>query len=206
MALRDVVKIGSRVLGAGIGFVGTGFNPMGAITGYGIGATAGDLIAGAPKEVTNKAAAITGFRDEMSSQINPTSRVTEYDVTSTDLGVSDKITAVTDPMVSMASSLYGQVGKNPRTLTEKATSTTPRTLTQKTTDINKNFMRSNKFMPKKNGVGSLDLSGVNETLGETDDKLSQMIDIINSNVSKQGLPMIRNTKYGGNVPYIGYAQ
>jgi len=61
-------------------------------------------------------------------------------------------------------------------------------------------------MPKKNGVGSLDLSGVNETLGETDDKLSQMIDIINSNVSKQGLPMIRNTKYGGNVPYIGYAQ
>ena len=193
MALRDVVKIGSRVLGAGIGFVGTGFNPMGAITGYGIGATAGDLIAGAPKEVTNKAAAITGFRDEMSSQINPTSRVTEYDVTSTDLGVSDKITAVTDPMVSMASSLYGQVGKTPRTLTQK-------------TDINKNFMRSNKFMPKKNGVGSLDLSVVNETLGETDDKLSQMIDLINSNVSKQGLPMIRNTKYGGNVPYIGYAQ
>ena len=194
MALRDVVKIGSRVLGAGIGLVATGFNPMGAITGYGIGATAGDLIAGAPKEVTNKAAAITGFRDEMSSQINPTSRVTEYDVTSTDLGVSDKITAVTDPMVSMASSLYGQVGKNPKTLTEKATSTTDK------------FMRSNKFMPKKNGVGSLDLSGVNETLGETDDKLSQMIDIINSNVSKQGLPMIRNTKYGGNVPYIGYAQ
>ena len=194
MALRDVVKIGSRVLGAGIGFVGTGFNPMGAITGYGIGATAGDLIAGAPKEVTNKAAAITGFRDEMSSQINPTSRVTEYDVTSTDLGVSDKITAVTDPMVSMASSLYGQVGKNPKTLTEKATSTTDK------------FMRSNKFMPKKNGVGSLDLSVVNETLGETDDKLSQMIDLINSNVSKQGLPMIRNTKYGGNVPYIGYAQ
>lgn len=194
MALRDVVKIGSRVLGAGVGFVATGFNPMGAITGYGIGATAGDLIAGAPKEVTNKAAAITGFRDEMSSQINPTSRVTEYDVTSTDLGVSDKITAVTDPMVSMASSLYGQVEKTPKTLTEK------------TTDINKNFMRSNKFMPKKNGVGSLDLSGVNETLGETDDKLSQMIDLINSNVSKQGLPMIRNTKYGGNVPYIGYAQ
>ena len=194
MALRDVVKIGSRVLGAGIGLVATGFNPMGAMAGYGIGATAGDLIAGAPKEVTNKAAAITGFRDEMSSQINPTSRVTEYDVTSTDLGVSDKITAVTDPMVSMASSLYGQVGKNPRTLTEKATSTTDK------------FMRSNKFMPKKNGVGSLDLSGVNETLGETDDKLSQMIDIINSNVSKQGLPMIRNTKYGGNVPYIGYAQ
>ena len=194
MALRDVVKIGSRVLGAGIGLVATGFNPMGAITGYGIGATAGDLIAGAPKEVTNKAAAITGFRDEMSSQINPTSRVTEYDVTSTDLGVSDNITAVADPMVSMASSLYGQVEK------------TPRTLTQKTTDINKNFMRSNKFMPKKNGVGSLDLSGVNETLGETDDKLSQMIDLINSNVSKQGLPMIRNTKYGGNVPYIGYAQ
>ena len=94
----------------------------------------------------------------------------------------------------MASSLYGQVEKTPRTLTEK------------TTDINKNFMRSNKFMPKKNGVGSLDLSGVNETLGETDDKLSQMIDLINSNVSKQGLPMIRNTKYGGNVPYIGYAQ
>lgn len=194
MALRDVVKIGSRVLGAGIGFVGTGFNPMGAMAGYGIGATAGDLIAGAPKEVTNKAAAITGFRDEMSSQINPTSRVTEYDVTSTDLGVSDKITAVTDPMVSMASSLYGQVGKTPRTLTEKATRATDK------------FMRSNKFMPKKNGVGSLDLSGVNETLGETDDKLSQMIDIINSNVSKQGLPMIRNTKYGGNVPYIGYAQ
>lgn len=194
MALRDVVKIGSRVLGAGIGLVATGFNPMGAMAGYGIGATAGDLIAGAPKEVTNKAAAITGFRDEMSSQINPTSRVTEYDVTSTDLGVSDKITAVTDPMVSMASSLYGQVGKNPKTLTEKATSTTDK------------FMRSNKFMPKKNGVGSLDLSGVNETLGETDDKLSQMIDIINSNVSKQGLPMIRNTKYGGNVPYIGYAQ
>lgn len=194
MALRDVVKIGSRVLGAGIGLVATGFNPMGAITGYGIGATAGDLIAGSPKEVTNKAAAITGFRDEMSSQINPTSRVTEYDVTSTDLGVSDKITAVTDPTVSMASSLYGQVGKNPRTLTEKATSTTDK------------FMRSNKFMPKKNGVGSLDLSGVNETLGETDDKLSQMIDLINSNVSKQGLPMIRNTKYGGNVPYIGYAQ
>lgn len=194
MALRDVVKIGSRVLGAGIGLVATGFNPMGAMAGYGIGATAGDLIAGAPKEVTNKAAAITGFRDEMSSQINPTSRVTEYDVTSTDLGVSDKITAVTDPMVSMASSLYGQVGKNPRTLTEKATSTTDK------------FMRSNKFMPKKNGVGSLDLSGVNETLGETDDKLSQMIDLINSNVSKQGLPMIRNTKYGGNVPYIGYAQ
>lgn len=195
MALRDVVKIGSRVLGAGVGFVGTGFNPMGAITGYGIGATAGDLIAGAPKEVTNKAAAITGFRDEMSSQINPTSRVTEYDVTSTDLGVSDKITAVTDPMVSMASSLYGL--KTPKT---------PTTLTEKATDINKNFMRSNKFMPKKNGVGSLDLSGVNETLGETDDKLSQMIDLINSNVSKQGLPMIRNTKYGGNVPYIGYAQ
>lgn len=194
MALRDVVKIGSRVLGAGIGLVATGFNPMGAMAGYGIGATAGDLIAGAPKEVTNKAAAITGFRDEMSSQINPTSRVTEYDVTSTDLGVSDKITAVTDPMVSMASSLYGQVGKNPKTLTEKATSTTDK------------FMRSNKFMPKKNGVGSLDLSGVNETLGETDDKLSQMIDLINSNVSKQGLPMIRNTKYGGNVPYIGYAQ
>ena len=194
MALRDVVKIGSRVLGAGVGLVATGFNPMGAMAGYGIGATAGDLIAGAPKEVTNKAAAITGFRDEMSSQINPTSRVTEYDVTSTDLGVSDKITAVTDPMVSMASSLYGQVGKNPKTLTEKATSTTDK------------FMRSNKFMPKKNGVGSLDLSGVNETLGETDDKLSQMIDIINSNVSKQGLPMIRNTKYGGNVPYIGYAQ
>ena len=194
MALRDVVKIGSRVLGAGIGLVATGFNPMGAMAGYGIGATAGDLIAGAPKEVTNKAAAITGFRDEMSSQINPTSRVTEYDVTSTDLGVSDKITAVTDPMVSMASSLYGQVEKTPRTLTEK------------TTDINKNFMRSNKFMPKKNGVGSLDLSVVNETLGETDDKLSQMIDLINSNVSKQGLPMIRNTKYGGNVPYIGYAQ
>ena len=198
MALRDVVKIGSRVLGAGIGLVATGFNPMGAITGYGIGATAGDLIAGAPKEVTNKAAAITGFRDEMSSQINPTSRVTEYDVTSTDLGVSDKITAVTDPMVSMASSLYGL--KTPKT------PKTPTTLTEKTTDINKNFMRSNKFMPKKNGVGSLDLSGVNETLGETDDKLSQMIDIINSNVSKQGLPMIRNTKYGGNVPYIGYAQ
>lgn len=194
MALRDVVKIGSRVLGAGIGFVGTGFNPMGAITGYGIGATAGDLIAGAPKEVTNKAAAITGFRDEMSSQINPTSRVTEYDVTSTDLGVSDNITAVTDPMVSMASSLYGQVEKTPRTLTEKATRATDK------------FMRSNKFMPKKNGVGSLDLSVVNETLGETDDKLSQMIDLINSNVSKQGLPMIRNTKYGGNVPYIGYAQ
>ena len=195
MALRDVVKIGSRVLGAGIGLVATGFNPMGAMAGYGIGATAGDLIAGAPKEVTNKAAAITGFRDEMSSQINPTSRVTEYDVTSTDLGVSDKITAVTDPMVSMASSLYGL--KTPKT---------PTTLTEKTTDINKNFMRSNKFMPKKNGVGSLDLSGVNETLGETDDKLSQMIDLINSNVSKQGLPMIRNTKYGGNVPYIGYAQ
>ena len=194
MALRDVVKIGSRVLGAGIGLVATGFNPMGAMAGYGIGATAGDLIAGAPKEVTNKAAAITGFRDEMSSQINPTSRVTEYDVTSTDLGVSDKITAVTDPTVSMASSLYGQVGKNPRTLTEKATRATDK------------FMRSNKFMPKKNGVGSLDLSGVNETLGETDDKLSQMIDLINSNVSKQGLPMIRNTKYGGNVPYIGYAQ
>lgn len=194
MALRDVVKIGSRVLGAGIGLVATGFNPMGAMAGYGIGATAGDLIAGAPKEVTNKAAAITGFRDEMSSQINPTSRVTEYDVTSTDLGVSDKITAVTDPMVSMASSLYGQVEKTPRTLTEKATRATDK------------FMRSNKFMPKKNGVGSLDLSGVNETLGETDDKLSQMIDIINSNVSKQGLPMIRNTKYGGNVPYIGYAQ
>lgn len=194
MALRDVVKIGSRVLGAGVGLVATGFNPMGAMAGYGIGATAGDLIAGSPKEVTNKAAAITGFRDEMSSQINPTSRVTEYDVTSTDLGVSDKITEVTDPMVSMASSLYGQVEK------------TPRTLTQKTTDINKNFMRSNKFMPKKNGVGSLDLSVVNETLGETDDKLSQMIDLINSNVSKQGLPMIRNTKYGGNVPYIGYAQ
>ena len=152
------------------------------------------MIAGAPKEVTNKASAITGFRDEMSSQINPTSRVTEYDVTSTDLGVSDKITAVTDPMVSMASSLYGQVEKTPRTLTEKATRATDK------------FMRSNKFMPKKNGVGSLDLSGVNETLGETDDKLSQMIDIINSNVSKQGLPMIRNTKYGGNVPYIGYAQ
>lgn len=194
MALRDVVKIGSRVLGAGIGLVATGFNPMGAITGYGIGATAGDLIAGAPKEVTNKAAAITGFRDEMSSQINPTSRVTEYDVTSTDLGVSDKITAVTDPMVSMGSSLYGQVEKTPRTLTENATRATDK------------FMRSNKFMPKKNGVGSLDLSGVNETLGETDDKLSQMIDLINSNVSKQGLPMIRNTKYGGNVPYIGYAQ
>lgn len=194
MALRDVVKIGSRVLGAGIGLVATGFNPMGAITGYGIGATAGDLIAGSPKEVTNKAAAITGFRDEMSSQINPTSRVTEYDVTSTDLGVSDKITAVTDPMVSMGSSLYGQVEKTPRTLTEKATRATDK------------FMRSNKFMPKKNGVGSLDLSGVNETLGETDDKLSQMIDLINSNVSKQGLPMIRNTKYGGNVPYIGYAQ
>ena len=194
MASRDVVKIGSRVLGAGIGLVATGFNPMGAITGYGIGATAGDLIAGAPKEVTNKAAAITGFRDEMSSQINPTSRVTEYDVTSTDLGVSDKITAVTDPMVSMGSSLYGQVEKTPRTLTEKATRATDK------------FMRSNKFMPKKNGVGSLDLSGVNETLGETDDKLSQMIDLINSNVSKQGLPMIRNTKYGGNVPYIGYAQ
>lgn len=194
MASRDVVKIGSRVLGAGIGLVATGFNPMGAITGYGIGATAGDLIAGAPKEVTNKAAAITGFRDEMSSQINPTSRVTEYDVTSTDLGVSDKITAVTDPMVSMASSLYGQVEKTPRTLTENATRATDK------------FMRSNKFMPKKNGVGSLDLSGVNETLGETDDKLSQMIDLINSNVSKQGLPMIRNTKYGGNVPYIGYAQ
>ena len=194
MALRDVVKIGSRVLGAGVGLVATGFNPMGAMAGYGIGATAGDLIAGAPKEVTNKAAAITGFRDEMSSQINPTSRVTEYDVTSTDLGVSDKITAVTDPMVSMASSLYGQVEKTPRTLTEKATRATDK------------FMRSNKFMPKKNGVGSLDLSGVNETLGETDDKLSQMIDIINSNVSKQGLPMIRNTKYGGNVPYIGYAQ
>ena len=195
MALRDVVKIGSRVLGAGIGLVATGFNPMGAITGYGIGATAGDLIAGAPKEVTNKAAAITGFRDEMSSQINPTSRVTEYDVTSTDLGVSDKITAVTDPMVSMASSLYGlKTPKTPTTLTEKATGATDK------------FMRSNKFMPKKNGVGSLDLSGVNETLGETDDKLSQMIDIINSNVSKQGLPMIRNTKYGGNVPYIGYAQ
>lgn len=194
MALRDVVKIGSRVLGAGIGLVASGFNPMGAITGYGIGATAGDLIAGAPKEVTNKAAAITGFRDEMSSQINPTSRVTEYDVTSTDLGVSDKITAVTDPMVSMASSLYGLEGKTPRTLTEKATRATDK------------FMRSNKFMPKKNGVGSLDLSGVNETLGETDDKLSQMIDLINSNVSKQGLPMIRNTKYGGNVPYIGYAQ
>ena len=194
MALRDVVKIGSRVLGAGVGLVATGFNPMGAMAGYGIGATAGDLIAGAPKEVTNKAAAITGFRDEMSSQINPTSRVTEYDVTSTDLGVSDKITAVTDPMVSMASSLYGQVEKTPRTLTEKATRATDK------------FMRSNKFMPKKNGVGSLDLSGVNETLGETDDKLSQMIDLINSNVSKQGLPMIRNTKYGGNVPYIGYAQ
>ena len=142
MALRDVVKIGSRVLGTGIGFVATGFNPMGAMAGYGIGATAGDLIAGAPKEVTNKAAAITGFRDEMSSQINPTSRVTEYDVTSTDLGVSDKITAVTDPMVSMASSLYGQVGKTPRTLTEKATRATDK------------FMRSNKFMPKKNGVGS----------------------------------------------------
>ena len=198
MALRDVVKIGSRVLGAGVGLVATGFNPMGAMAGYGIGATAGDLIAGAPKEVTNKAAAITGFRDEMSSQINPTSRVTEYDVTSTDLGVSDKITAVTDPMVSMASSLYGL--KTPKT------PKTPITLTEKTTDINKNFMRSNKFMPKKNGVGSLDLSGVNETLGETDDKLSQMIDLINSNVSKQGLPMIRNTKYGGNVPYIGYAQ
>ena len=194
MALRDVVKIGSRVLGAGIGLVATGFNPMGAMAGYGIGATAGDLIAGAPKEVTNKAAAITGFRDEMSSQINPTSRVTEYDVTSTDLGVSDKITAVTDPMVSMGSSLYGQVEKTPRTLTEKATRATDK------------FMRSNKFMPKKNGVGSLDLSGVNETLGETDDKLSQMIDLINSNVSKQGLPMIRNTNYGGNVPYIGYAQ
>lgn len=194
MALRDVVKIGSRVLGAGVGLVATGFNPMGAMAGYGIGATAGDLIAGSPKEVTNKAAAITGFRDEMSSQINPTSRVTEYDVTSTDLGVSDKITAVTDPMVSMASSLYGQVEKTPRTLTEKATRATDK------------FMRSNKFMPKKNGVGSLDLSGVNETLGETDDKLSQMIDLINSNVSKQGLPMIRNTKYGGNVPYIGYAQ
>ena len=194
MASRDVVKIGSRVLGAGIGLVATGFNPMGAMAGYGIGATAGDLIAGAPKEVTNKAAAITGFRDEMSSQINPTSRVTEYDVTSTDLGVSDKITAVTDPMVSMGSSLYGQVEKTPRTLTEKATRATDK------------FMRSNKFMPKKNGVGSLDLSGVNETLGETDDKLSQMIDLINSNVSKQGLPMIRNTKYGGNVPYIGYAQ
>ena len=131
MALRDVVKIGSRVLGAGIGLVASGFNPMGAMTGYGIGATAGDLIAGAPKEVTNKASAITGFRDEMSSQINPTSRVTEYDVTSTDLGVSDKITAVTDPMVSMASSLYGQVGKTPRTLTEKATRATDK------------FMRSN---------------------------------------------------------------
>lgn len=195
MALRDVVKIGSRVLGAGIGLVATGFNPMGAMAGYGIGATAGDLIAGAPKEVTNKAAAITGFRDEMSSQINPTSRVTEYDVTSTDLGVSDKITAVTDPMVSMASSLYGL--KTPKT---------PTTLTEKTTRATDKFMRSNKFMPKKNGVGSLDLSGVNETLGETDDKLSQMIDLINSNVSKQGLPMIRNTKYGGNVPYIGYAQ
>ena len=195
MALRDVVKIGSRVLGAGIGLVATGFNPMGAMAGYGIGATAGDLIAGAPKEVTNKAAAITGFRDEMSSQINPTSRVTEYDVTSTDLGVSDKITAVTDPMVSMASSLYGlKTPKTPTTLTENATRATDK------------FMRSNKFMPKKNGVGSLDLSGVNETLGETDDKLSQMIDLINSNVSKQGLPMIRNTKYGGNVPYIGYAQ
>ena len=195
MALRDVVKIGSRVLGAGIGLVATGFNPMGAMAGYGIGATAGDLIAGAPKEVTNKAAAITGFRDEMSSQINPTSRVTEYDVTSTDLGVSDKITAVTDPMVSMASSLYGlKTPKTPTTLTEKATGATDK------------FMRSNKIMPKKNGVGSLDLSGVNETLGETDDKLSQMIDLINSNVSKQGLPMIRNTKYGGNVPYIGYAQ
>ena len=60
----------------------------------------------------------------MSSQINPTSRVTEYDVTSTDLGVSDKITAVTDPMVSMASSLYGQVEKTPTTLTENATRAT----------------------------------------------------------------------------------
>ena len=202
MALRDIIKIGSRGLGAGIGLVATGFNPMGAMAGYGIGATAGDLIAGAPKEVTNKAAAITGFRDEMSSQINPTSRVTEYDVTSTDLGVSDKITAVTDPMVSMASSLYS-LGQEEK---EEKEEKTPRTLTEKATRATDKFMRSNKFMPKKNGVGSLDLSGVNETLGETDDKLSQMIDLINSNVSKQGLPMIRNTKYGGNVPYIGYAQ
>ena len=202
MALRDIIKIGSRGLGAGIGLVATGFNPMGAMAGYGIGATAGDLAAGQPKEVTNKAKIITGFRDEMSSQINPTSRVTEYDVTSTDLGVSDKITAVTDPMVSMASSLYS-LGQEEK---EEKEEKTPRTLTEKATRATDKFMRSNKFMPKKNGVGSLDLSGVNETLGETDDKLSQMIDLINSNVSKQGLPMIRNTKYGGNVPYIGYAQ
>jgi hypothetical protein len=191
MALRDVIKIGSRVLGAGIGLVGTGFNPMGAITGYGLGATAGDLVAGQPKEVTNKAKFITGFRDEMSSQKAPTSRVSEYDVTTTDLGISDKITAVTDPMVSMASSLYGIAGR-PQT-----------TMGDRVGDINKKFKRNFKTLPTRSGINTADISGITDTLGETDDKVSSMIDMINSNVSRQGLPTIRNTRYGGNIAYIG---
>jgi hypothetical protein len=105
MALRDVIKIGSRVVGGAAGFAIGG--PVGAFAGYQAGSLLGDAVGGEAPVANTKAASITeadplaGFATK--AQVNRESR---YVSQLSQPGISDKITGVADPIVAASSTLY----------------------------------------------------------------------------------------------------
>ena len=69
MAFRDILKIGSRVLGATGGALIGGV--PGAMAGYTLGATVGDIAAGNPEEELQRQVSITDFNPAMARMRNP---------------------------------------------------------------------------------------------------------------------------------------
>jgi hypothetical protein len=109
MAVRDILKIGGRVVGATGGFLVGG--PAGAAVGYQIGATVGDAAAGPIPTETVKQSVIASYDPNAAMQKHPTSRVSSYNTEQSNPDWSDKATAIADPIVAGASMLSGGVAK-----------------------------------------------------------------------------------------------
>ena len=127
MAFRDFVKIGSRVLGAVGGAIGAAaidvatlgaatpfINPVtGAMAGYGIGATVGDLAAGKVPTKTVNNVAISPFGQNAGIERNPSNRITNYQTQQSNPGWSDKIAPVMDTAATQVGTIYNAATNSP---------------------------------------------------------------------------------------------
>ena len=191
MAFRDILKIGTRVLGATGGALIGG--PMGAMAGYSLGATVGDLAAGSPEEELQRQVSITDFNPAMARMRNPLDRESSSMVEVSTPGWSDKITPIADPIVAAAGNLYGAVGQK---------NVSPTTFTEKTEDTTSKFLKNNsaKKWKMNNGLTAPDVSGVSSSLNET----QTLLDNYNKFLENQGLSPFSSMPIMLNRPSMKY--
>lgn len=193
MALRDIVKIGSRVLGATGGFLIGG--PIGAAAGYGIGATVGDVVAGSPEEKMVQNVEVGAYDPTSGFQTDLKSRVNKSESLVSQPGWSDKVTAVTDPIAATVSNLYGLEGGG-----DKVADASNKTWRSDMGSMTK------KWKPTK-GISTVsDISDVTSSLNDTNDMITEAYQkaIVNRESTLPVMKASNTGQYiGENIPYIG---